>query len=306
MTCFARVAGQRPARLTALTITALGLGWCNAVLSQPKTPRPTTPAVLEATPERDRASLIGGLQKRFPGIPVDEWSHGGASFAPGVLVTPLGGNNATNVNDILAIGKKTWERKFRNGKSLAACFANGGQRVAATYPQVDAKSYTVVTLEMSINACLKLHSEPSFSMHDSLTMGAVSAYFRSLSIGQKLNVRVNGSAAALQYSEGRQWFSKRLGDKDLACASCHVLQAGQIRVENGKSVGLSPAIGQVLSWPRVEPGGSVRTLHHQFQRCMERVGAVPFVVGSTEFGQLEYFLSAVSSGLTVRAPITTQ
>ena len=306
MTGIPRLARHRPARLVTLTIAALGFGWCNAVLSQPKSSRSAAPVATEATPERDRASLIAALQKRFPGIPADEWSHGGASFAPGVSVIPLGGENATNVNDILSIGKKAWERKFRDGRSLAACFPNGGQRIAATYPQVDAKTNLVVTLEAAINACLQLHGEPPLPVDDSLTMGAVSAYLRSLSVGQKLNVRVSGPSAAAQYAAGRGWFSKRMGDQDLACASCHVLQAGQVREENGRSVGFSPAVGQVLAWPRVEPGGKVRMLHHQFQRCMDRAGAVPFEFGSTELRQLEYFLAAVSTGLTMRAPTATR
>jgi sulfur-oxidizing protein SoxA len=258
------------------------------------------------SPDRDRTTLTAILQKKFPGVPPDEWSHGGATFAPGVSVIPLGGNNATNVNDILAIGKKAWGRKFRNGKSLSACFPNGGQRVAANYPQVDAKSGALVTLEDAVNACLALHQEPSFRIDDDLTMGATSAYLRSLSNGQKLNVRVAGPAALEHYVAGRRWFSRRIGERDLACASCHVLEAGRTQTdagESGKQVGFSPAVGQVLAWPRIEPGGAIRSIQKQFQRCFERAGAAPFELGSVEYKQLEYFLSAVSNGLTIRPPM---
>jgi len=326
MSCSANtVGGPKKAGLLILLVASSAIGSGSSALAQAviqtapgraaapassastvSTPSAVSTASTVATPERDRASLIATLQKRFPGIPVDEWSHGGASFAPGVSVTPLGGDNATNVNDILAIGKKAWERKFRNGKTLASCFPNGGQRVAANYPQVDARTNAVVTLEAAINACLQLHGEPLFALDDGLTMGAVSGYLRSLSVGQKLNVRVSGAPAAGKYAAGRSWFSRRIGDQDLACASCHVLQAGQVREENGRSVGLSPAVGQVLAWPRVEPGGRVRVLHQQFQRCMDRAGAVPFDLGSVELDQLEYFLSAISTGLTLRASITTR
>ena len=239
-------------------------------------------------------------------MPPDEWSHGGATFAPGVSVIPLGGNNATNVNDILAIGKKTWARKFRSGKSLSACFPNGGQRVAANYPQVEPKSGALVTLEDAVNACLVLHQEPPFRIDDDLIMGAVSAYLRSLSIGQKLNVRVVGPSALEHYVAGRRWFSRRIGERDLACASCHVLEAGRTQTdagESGKQVGFSPAVGQVLAWPRIEPGGAIRSIQKQFQRCFERAGAAPFELGSVEYKQLEYFLSAVSNGLTIRPPM---
>ncbi|MCA3029919.1 MAG: sulfur oxidation c-type cytochrome SoxA [Rhodocyclaceae bacterium] len=257
-------------------------------------------------PERDRTTLTAIFQKKFPGVPPDEWSHGGATFAPGVSVIPLGGNNATNVNDILAIGKKTWARKFRSGKSLSACFPNGGQRVAANYPQVEPKSGTLVTLEDAVNACLVLHQEPPFRLEDDLTMGAVSAYLRSLSNGQKLNVRVAGPAALEHYVAGRRWFSRRIGERDLACASCHVLEAGRTQTdagESGKQIGFSPAVGQVLAWPRIEPGGAIRSIQKQFQRCFERAGAAPFELGSVEYKQLEYFLSAVSNGLTIRPPM---
>ena len=309
MRCGASHPRCRPTAGALIVIAAFASLGSVAALAQRGSPVAPAASAANVTatpmPERDRASLIAALRNRLPGVPPEEWSQGGASFAPGVAVIPLGGSNATNLNDILAIGKKSWDRKFRNGKSLAGCFANGGQRIAATYPQVDPKSGAIITIEEAINACLRLHDETPLPLSGSLTMGAVSAYMRSLSAGHKLNIRVNGVPAATQYAAGRQWFTKRIGDQDLACASCHVLQAGQTREENGRQVGFSPAVGQVLAWPRVEPGGKVRMLHQQFQLCMDRAGAAPFDIGGVEFAQLEYFLAAVSSGLTVRAPIAT-
>jgi L-cysteine S-thiosulfotransferase len=254
------------------------------------------------TPEQDRASIVSVVQKKFPGVPIEEWSLGGATFTPGTTVTPLGGSNATNTNDILAIGKRQWERKFANGKTFAACFPNGGKRIAATYPQVDAATREITTLEIAINNCLKLHNETPLTSKDALVMGALVAYLHSLSVGQKLTVRVTNPAARDRYDAGRRWFTKRIGERDMACASCHVLQAGQLV----DGVGVSPAVGQVLSWPRVEPGGKIRSLHQQFQRCMARVGAEPFAPGSDEFNNLQYFLATLSNGLPLRAVMTTQ
>lgn len=250
-------------------------------------------------------------------MPVEEWSQGSASMSPGVAVTPLGGANATNVNDVLAIGKKRWEQPFLSmsgstsktsgSKSFSHCFANGGRRIATTYPQVDAKSGRITTLEMAINDCLALHQEPTLDPakpRDLLVLGSLSAYLRSLSVGQKLNVRVATPAAREQYQSGRTWFQRRLGEKNLACASCHVLDAGKtIDEAAGQQLVLMPAVGQVLAWPRVEAGGQIRLLHQQFQRCMKRTGAEPFDIGSTEYNQLEYFLSSVSNGLTLRIAV---
>jgi sulfur-oxidizing protein SoxA len=299
----------RPASALPVVVLLAAFHWpVKAAPTKPSPASATAPVAATAavTPDRDRTTLISILQKKFPGVPPDDWSLGSATFTPGLSVIPLGGSNATNVNDILAIGRKAWERKFRDGKSLASCFPNGGQRAATNYPQVDGKSGVLTTLEDAINACLALHGEAPFALDSSLTMGAVSAYLRSLSIGQKLNVRIASPQATEHYLNGRRWFTRRIGEADLACASCHVLQAGQTREEAGKTVGLAAAVGLPLAWPRVEPGGGVRLLQQQFQRCMTRVGAAPFELGSDPFKQLEYFLGAVSNGLTVRGPIPAQ
>ncbi len=257
----------------------------------------------EPTPEQDRASLVKAIQKSFPGVPVTEWSLAGITLKPGVAVSPLGGAHATNINDILAIGKKQWERKFKNGKSLAACFPAGGRRAATAYPQFDARQAAIITLEMAVSQCLHANAEDSF---DPLRMGAVIAHVRSLAINDRLNLRALASAAdsaaRAHYQNGRQWFTRRLGERDLACASCHVLQAGKII--DGAAV--APAVGMVLAWPRVEPGGSIRSLQRQFQLCMTRVGAEPFMLQSPPFNDLEFFLSMVANGLVVRPAIATQ
>jgi L-cysteine S-thiosulfotransferase len=254
------------------------------------------------TPELDRRHLISLLQKRFPALPVEEWSQGSAAISPTLAVTPLGGANATNVNDILAIGQKQWARKFKNGKTFADCFPSQGRRAALTYPQFDETTGMVVSIEMALQRCLSNNNEPMIDAADALSLGALSAHFRSLSVGQKLAVRVATPAARVRYQVGRDWFSRRLGEKDLACASCHVLLAGQIV----DGVALSPAVGQVLAWPRVEPGGNVRRLHEQFQHCMTRVGAAPLPINAPQYNDLEYFLSAISNGLTLRPPIPTR
>jgi L-cysteine S-thiosulfotransferase len=254
------------------------------------------------TPDQDRRHLINILQKRFPALPLEEWSQGTAAISPTLSVTPLGGANATNVNDVLAIGQKQWSRKFKNGKSFADCFPNQGKRAAMLYPQFDETTGMVVTAEMALQRCLSSNNEAMIEARDKLTLGALTAYFRSLSVGQKLAVRVATPAARERYQSGRDWFSRRMGEKDLACASCHVLQAGQIV----DGIALSPAVGQVLAWPRIEPGGNVRRLHDQFQLCMVRVGAAPFATNTPQFNDLEYFLSTISSGLTIRPPIPTR
>ena len=281
--------------LSAL-LTALLPGTAPAVTPVPSALSTTSPL----TPEQERLAMIQALQKRLPGTNPADWSNGGAAYEPGVTAVPLNADNATNLADILAIGKKRWQQKFADGKSLANCFPNGGRRVAASYPQFDPVSKQVVTFDAALNRCLQLHREPMIDLANAVNyaavMGPLSAYARSLSDGQKLTVRLANQGARDRYDAGRRLFHQRIGQQNFACASCHVQNAGSAYADSG----LAPAIGQAVTWPRVQPGGTVRTLQAQFQRCMTRSGAVPFEIASDELNNLEYYLAYLSNGLPLR------
>jgi len=268
------------------------------------------------TAEQERQALIQVLQKRFPGTGPADWQLGVEGLVAGagtvVQAIPFDSDNATNSADILAIGKKRWERKFKDGKSFAHCFPNGGKRIAAAYPQYDAKSKLVVTLEMALNRCLQLHGEPEIEIGNLSAMGPLSAYARNLSEGQRIAVRVATPAAKAKFDAGKALFSRRIGQSNYACASCHVWQAGGVlgapvpgMPAELKPAVISPVVGQAAAWPRLQPGGTVRTLQMQFQQCMQRSGAEPFALASEEFNNLEYFHSYLSNGLPIRT-LTTQ
>ena len=250
-----------------------------------------------ATPDQQRQALIQTLQTRFPGTNPGDWVLGAENPLASVLAIPLNADNATNAADILAIGKKAWDRKFKDGKSFANCFPNAGKRVAATYPQFDAKTRQVVTVDMAINRCLALHGETEIEIANATIMGPLSAYFKSLSDGQRLTLRIGSVQAREKFDSGRALFQRRLGQQDFACASCHVQKAGNTLGQQG----LSAVVGQAVTWPRLQPGGRVLGLQMQFQRCMQRTGAEPFALGSEEFNNLEYFHAFVSNGLIMRA-----
>ena len=251
--------------------------------------------------EQEQQALLKYFQQKFPGTGPQDWSLGaeGLTAARGVapVAIPFNAENATNTADVLAIGKKQWDRKFRDGKSLASCFPNGGKRGAATYPQYDSKSNLVVTLELAINRCLQLHGEAEIDAANNAVMGPLVAYFTSLSFGQKLSVRVSNAGALEKFREGKALFQRRMGQQDMACASCHVLHAG----ESYAGRALSPVIGQAVSWPRVEPGGGVRTIQMQFANCLRKIGAERMSLGSVELNSLEFAIASWSNGLAILA-----
>ncbi len=272
--------------------------------------------VANLPPEQERAALIQALQKRLPGTRPEDWMVGSAAYEPGVTAIPLSADNATNTADILAIGKKHWERKFKDGKAFSNCFPNGGKRIAASYPQFETSTRQVVTLESALNRCLQLHGEPVIAPANTAEMGPLSAYARSLAENQPLNIRVLGPNARERFDSGRRIFNARIGQQNFACASCHVQHAGGVYGASSGSGssgvgsvgggGLAPAIGLAVSWPRLQPGGTTRSLQSQFQRCFQRSGAEPFMEGSDEFNNLEYYLTYISNGLPLRSLATAR
>jgi sulfur-oxidizing protein SoxA len=207
--------------------------------------------------------------------------------APAAASTPAGPTP-------LEQGKVLWTRKFKDGRTLASCYPNGGRRVAASYPLYDGRLKRVVTLEMSINQCLKVHREPLYEPTDPQTMGAITAYLRSLAEGRKVALRVP-AAAESHFEQGRRLYFTRFGQRNFACASCHVQNAGRIYADQA----LSGAIGQATRWPFIR-ANQAWTLQAQIRDCLDRMGAAPFGAGSNEMNDLEYFLTYLSQGLPLK------
>lgn len=242
-----------------------------------------------SAPEKARSEMASALRERLPETPESQYALGSAAFDPDLRRARE--ENAAAGSAAVEAGKALWTRKFKNGRTLAGCFPNGGRRIAASYPQFDPRIKRVVTLEMAINQCLKAHNEPLMEHSDPKTMGVVVAYVRSLSNGQKVAVRVP-AAAEDRFEQGRRLYHTRLGQRNFACASCHVQGAGKRYGDTP----LPPAIGQATPWPVIRKGNPL-TLQDRIRECLELMGAAPFPTGSEELNNVEYYLTYLSNGL---------
>ena len=202
------------------------------------------PAAGAATPDVVRSEIVARLKEKLPEVAPGDYILGAAAFDPELRARVQ--ENAGAGAPVVAAGKVLWTRKFKDGRSLSGCFPNGGRRVAQTYPQYDSRLKRVITLEMAVNQCLKAHNEALYEPTDPDTMGAVIAYVRSLADGQKQAVRM-AAGAEQRFEQGRRLYFTRLGQRNFACASCHVQGAGKRFGE----VALSPPVGQATHWPAI-------------------------------------------------------
>jgi sulfur-oxidizing protein SoxA len=249
-------------------------------------------ALAQATPESTRAEMLQRVQAQVPGVAPADLARGAAAFDPELraqVEAHVGESEAA-----AAAGKARWQRRFKDGKSLAGCFPNGGRRVAASYPLFDSRLKRVVTLEMAINQCLKGHGEAVLEPAEP-EMAQLVAYVRSLSAHQKVAVRMP-AAAASRFEQGRRLYFTRLGQRNYACASCHVVSAGKHYGDEA----ISSAIGQAAHGPSLR-GGTLVTLQARMRECLELMGAAPFPAGSDELNHLEFFLAYLANGLPMQA-----
>ena len=199
----------------------------------------------------------------------------------------------------LEAGKEMFSKPFRNGKSYADCFANGGIGVRQTYPMFDSTEGKVITLELALNRCREANSEAPYSYVKD-EMAALTAYMAFTSRGKPFDIRIPDDPRALDaYQEGKRYFYTRRGQLNFSCATCHVQSPGErIRAEV-----LAPALGILNAMPiyRSEWSG-MGTTSRRFTSCNSQIRGVPLEPQSDEYRNLEYYLSYVSNGLPISGP----
>jgi sulfur-oxidizing protein SoxA len=254
-----------------------------------------SPAAALAAAEPVRSEIAARLQRDLPALAPGDYALGSAAFDPELRAKLEENAGAAAASGVLEAGKAIWNRKFKNGRTIAGCFPNGGRRIAGTYPQYDSRLKRVVTLEAAINQCLKTHNEALLDLDNPQTMGALSAYVRSLSDKQKVAVRVPAAAEA-RFEQGRRIYFTRIGQQNFACASCHLQGAGKRYAD----VPLSPVIGQATHGVFIRDAKAI-PLQARIRECLERMGLAPFAAGSEELNNVEYFLTYLSNGLALKA-----
>jgi sulfur-oxidizing protein SoxA len=252
-----------------------------------------------ADPEADRAKVVNFFKKQYPDVKIDDYVYGSLAFDADAKAQYDSIMDFPPFLDTIDKGKKMWETPFKNGKTYADCFPNGGKMVAGNYPMFDEAKGKVVTFEDALNECRVKNGEEPYSHSDMKTMGVLTSYARTLSDGMKMNIKVDSPAALKAYEDGKKTYYARKGQLNFSCGSCHVDNAG-VRL---RSELLSPVVGQAVHFPVFRGGEKLVTLQNRFVGCFKSVRQVPDKEGSTRFNNLEYFVSYLSNGMPLHASV---
>lgn len=252
-----------------------------------------------ASPEKDRQELIKYYTDKYPNVPLEDYVYGALAFEPDAKAQYEAIMEFPPFDSEIEAGRKLWDTPFKNGKTYASCLPNGGKMIAGNYPMFDEAKGKVVTLVDAINDCRVANGEEAYKVGDKATMGRLTAYMRTLSDGMISNVKVEGPKAMAAYDDGKKSFFSRKGQLNFACASCHVQNAGvKLRSEL-----ISPAVGHTVHWPVFRGGDNLVLLQQRYVGCFKSVRAVSAPAGSTTLNNLEYFHSALSNGLPLKASV---
>ncbi|WP_455235152.1 sulfur oxidation c-type cytochrome SoxA [Thiogranum longum] len=259
----------------------------------------TSSVVLQASPQQDLKEFRAYFSERFPDVPFNDFVNGVYSIDQASREQWEAIEEFPPYELNIEKGKELFTTPFKNGKTYASCFRNGGVGIKADYPYFDAASGKVVTLEAAINECRTMNGEEPLKWEKG-DIADISAYMAYSSRGSKINVKIpNDDAALAAYENGKKHFYGKRGQLNMSCADCHQWNAGnRIRADL-----LSPALGHTSHFPvyRSKWGG-LGTLHRRYVGCNKQVRAKPFKAQSDEYRNLEYFHTYMSNDLVMNGP----
>ena len=264
-----------------------------AIFIQPATAADTPDPAAEAKAFRDY------FVKKFPKVKLEDFVNGPYSLNEDMRRQWEEKEQFPPYEFALEAGKEMFATPFRNGKTYADCFPNGGIGIRQNYPYFDEKEGKVVTLELALNRCREANGEAPYSYVKD-EMASLTAYMAFTSRGKPMDIKVpNDPRALAAYEDGKRHFYTRRGQLNFSCASCHVQSPGErIRAET-----LAPALGIMNALPiyRSEWSG-MGTTSRRLVTCNSQTRAVPLDPQSDEYRDLEYFLSYMSNGLPISGP----
>ncbi len=252
-----------------------------------------------ANPQAESKAFRDYFTKRFPKVPLKEFVNGPYSMDADLHRHWEEKEEFPPYEFALDAGKEMFSTPFKNGKTYADCFPNGGIGIRQNYPYFDTKTGEVVTLELALNRCREANGEAPYSYVKD-EMASLTAYMAYTSRGKPFDIKIPDDPRAIAaYQKGEQYFYARRGQLNFSCASCHVQNPG----ERIRSEMLAPALGILNAMPiyRSEWGG-MGTISRRFMTCNSQVRGVPLEPQDELYRDVEYFLSYMGNGLPIAGP----
>ena len=198
------------------------------------------------------------------------------------------------------VGEQNWSNvDGEAGKSCSTCHNDAAasmKGVSARYPVYFEPWKKLINIEQRINLCRTQFMKAAPWKWESNELLGMTVYVGFMSRGISQSIKLDDKTKPF-WEKGKDFYYKRRGQLDMACAHCHeVNPGGQLR-----SNILSQ--GQINGFPtyRLKWQG-VGSLHRRFSGCNKQVRSKPFKKGSDEYTNLELYVKWRGQGLPVETP----
>ena len=117
------------------------------------------PMVSQASPQSDLRKFRSYYNKMFPGLKLSDYADGAYALNKTARASWEAIMEFPPFEAEMEKAEKLWNEPFKNGKTYASCFKNGGKGIAQNYPYWDSKKKMVKTVELEINECRQKNGE---------------------------------------------------------------------------------------------------------------------------------------------------
>ncbi|HFE36843.1 MAG TPA: sulfur oxidation c-type cytochrome SoxA, partial [Gammaproteobacteria bacterium] len=197
-----------------------------------------------ADPEADKTVFQKYFTDNFPQVAFQDFANGVYAIDPVSRAQWEEIEQFPPYDSAIAEGERLYKQAFANGKHYADCLPNKGLALAQSYPKYDDSLGTVVTLPILINQCRIANNEKPLAYQRG-EIASLLAYLSYSSRGKKINILIQNEAAKAAYNKGKHFYYARRGQLNMACAHCHVDNAGK----RLRATIIGPALGQVSGFP---------------------------------------------------------
>lgn len=205
------------------------------------------------------------------------------------------------------LAQADWNQKGPKGKACADCHAGGAEKamkgVATRFPKY-VKQWDRV---MAVEDFLQMHAPDTTGAAmpmESRTNLNMSVLVKMQSNGMPVSLDLTSAEAKAALERGKTTFHKRVGQRNHACADCHIEapHKGGNKFLGGRLLG-SVDSGLMLHFPTWRTNFSrLWDPRKRFQWCMTPLGMNYLPADSVEYAELELYLASFGQGKTLSVP----
>jgi sulfur-oxidizing protein SoxA len=202
---------------------------------------------------------------------------------------------------------KDWAKKGPKGKSCADCHTGGVEKtmkgVATRYPRFVKEHGRIMSMEEFLQTHgpettgieMPSQSKPNLNM---------SMLVKLQSNGMPLNLDLGSPEAKAALKRGQTLFNKRVGQRNHACADCHIEAPGKggNKFLGGRLLATLDS-GLTNHFPLWRTNFTrVWDPRKRFQWCMLPLGMNYLAADSVEYAEMEFYLASIGQGKPLTAP----